>query len=246
MKPVREKSILEARGLVKIYKKKRVVDGVDLELENGSIVGLLGPNGAGKTTTFYMIAGLIRPDDGRVLLDGRDITDLPMHKRARLGITYLPQEPSVFRKLTVSDNIRIVFENRRLTRKEQEDGVRRLLEEMGLTALAAQKAESLSGGERRRVEVARALATDPKFILLDEPFAGVDPLAVADIQGIIKGLKARGIGIFLSDHNVRETLTVCDSAYIVSSGKVIEHGTPEKIASSRIARRIYLGEGFSL
>jgi len=241
-----EHSVLEARGLVKIYKKRKVVDGVDLRLENGSIVGLLGPNGAGKTTTFYMIAGLIRPDDGRVFLDAQDITDLPMHKRARLGITYLPQEPSVFRKLTVEDNIRIVFENRRLSRKEQEMQTGRLLEEMGLESLAEQKAESLSGGERRRVEVARALATDPKFILLDEPFAGVDPLAVADIQEIIRGLKARSIGIFLSDHNVRETLTVCDSAYIVSSGKVIEHGTPEKIASSRIARKIYLGESFSL
>ncbi len=241
-----ERSLLEAKGLVKIYKKRRVVDGVNLCLENGSIVGLLGPNGAGKTTTFYMMAGLIVPDDGRVFLDGRDITELPMHKRARLGITYLPQEPSVFRKLSVADNIRIVFENRQLDRKEQEVMVNRLLEEMGLTSLAAQRAESLSGGERRRVEVARALATDPKFILLDEPFAGVDPLAVADIQEIIKGLKAKGIGIFLSDHNVRETLTVCDSAYIVSEGKVIEHGSPEKIASSRIARKIYLGEGFSL
>ena len=241
-----ECSVLEARGLVKIYKKKRVVDGVDLRLENGSIVGLLGPNGAGKTTTFYMMAGLIRPEDGRVSLDGRDITDLPMHKRARLGITYLPQEPSVFRNLTVADNIRIVFENRRLLRKEQKNRVSHLLEEMGLGGLAGQKAESLSGGERRRVEVARALATDPKFVLLDEPFAGVDPLAVADIQEIIRGLKTKGIGIFLSDHNVRETLTVCDSAYIVSSGKVIEYGTPEKIASSQIARKIYLGEGFSL
>ncbi len=241
-----ERSLLEAKGLVKIYKKRRVVDGVNLCLENGTIVGLLGPNGAGKTTTFYMMAGLIVPDDGRVFLDGRDITELPMHKRARLGITYLPQEPSVFRKLSVADNIRIVFENRQLDRKEQEVMVNRLLEEMGLTSLAAQRAESLSGGERRRVEVARALATDPKFILLDEPFAGVDPLAVADIQEIIKGLKAKGIGIFLSDHNVRETLTVCDSAYIVSEGKVIEHGSPEKIASSRIARKIYLGEGFSL
>ncbi len=241
-----EPSVLEAQGLVKIYKKRKVVDGVDLRLENGTIVGLLGPNGAGKTTTFYMIAGLIRPDDGRVFLDGVDITDLPMYKRARLGITYLPQEPSVFRKLSVSDNIKIVFENRRFTKKEQEERVSRLLEEMGLKALASQKAESLSGGERRRVEVARALATDPKFILLDEPFAGVDPLAVADIQEIIRDLKTKGIGIFLSDHNVRETLTVCDSAYIVSAGKVIEHGSPEKIATSRIARKIYLGEGFSL
>ncbi len=241
-----KRSLLEARGLVKIYKKRRVVDGVDLCLENGSIVGLLGPNGAGKTTTFYMIAGLIRPDAGSVLLDSRDITDLPMHRRARLGITYLPQEPSVFRKLSVADNLRIVFENRGMSRKEQDAHVSRLLEDMGLGSLAHQKAESLSGGERRRVEVARALATDPKFILLDEPFAGVDPLAVADIQEIIRGLKSMRIGIFLSDHNVRETLTVCDSAYIVSSGKVIEYGSPEKIAASTVARKIYLGENFSL
>ncbi len=240
------KSCLEAKKLKKIYKGRPVVDGISLVLESSSIVGLLGPNGAGKTTTFYMIAGLIRPDSGRVFLDGMDITDMPMHKRANRGLTYLPQEPSVFRKLTVFENIEVVFENRGLAKKERKVKVKELLEEMGLSLLASQKAESLSGGERRRVEVARALATDPKFILLDEPFAGVDPLAVADIQSIIKELRSRGIGIFLSDHNVRETLTVCDSAYIVSSGKVIEFGSPEKIASSKIARKIYLGEEFSL
>ena len=236
---------LEAQGLVKIYKKRPVVDGVDLILYSSSIVGLLGPNGAGKTTTFYMIAGLIRPDGGRVLLDGRDITDLPIHERARLGITYLPQEPSVFRSLTVADNIRIVLENRGFKKAQMEEEVSRLLSEMGLTELADQKGRSLSGGERRRVEVARALATDPKFILLDEPFAGVDPLAVADIQGIVRGLKDKGIGVFISDHNVRETLTVCDSAYIVNLGKVIAKGTPEEIAKSKIVRETYLGEDFS-
>ncbi len=236
---------LEAQGLVKIYKNRKVVDGVDLILYSSSIVGLLGPNGAGKTTTFYMIAGLIRPDGGRVLLDGQDITSLPIHERARLGITYLPQEPSVFRSLTVADNIRIVLENRGFKRQQMEEEVSRLLSEMGLTGLADQKGRSLSGGERRRVEVARALATDPKFILLDEPFAGVDPLAVADIQGIVRGLKDKGIGVFISDHNVRETLTVCDSAYIVNLGKVIAKGTPEEIAKSKIVRETYLGEDFS-
>ncbi len=239
-------SRLKAEELKKIYKGRPVVDGVSLILESSTITGLLGPNGAGKTTTFYMIAGLIRPDGGKVFLDETEITDMPMHKRANMGITYLPQEPSVFRKLTVFENIEVVFENRGMPKKERKKKVKELLDEMGLTSLSGQKAESLSGGERRRVEVARALATDPKFILLDEPFAGVDPLAVADIQGIIKDLRGRGIGIFLSDHNVRETLTVCDSAYIVSSGKVIEYGSPERIASSKIARKIYLGEEFSL
>ncbi len=239
-------SFLEAKGLKKVYKGRPVVDGVELRLESSRITGLLGPNGAGKTTTFYMIAGLVRPDGGKVFLDDIDITNLPMHKRSRLGITYLPQEPSVFRKLTVSENIEIVLENRRLPKKEKKKKTKDLLEEMGLVGLSSQLAESLSGGERRRVEVARALATDPKFILLDEPFAGVDPLAVSDIQGLIKNLRDRGIGIFLSDHNVRETLTVCDSAYIVSSGTVIEYGSPERIATSEIAKKIYLGEDFSL
>ncbi len=238
-------SRLEAKGLVKSYKGRRVVDGVDLLLTSSSIVGLLGPNGAGKTTTFYMIAGLVKPDQGHVVLDGQDIANLPMHERARQGITYLPQEPSVFRTLTVADNIRIVLENRGYAREEMDEEVNRLLSEMGLTELADQKGGSLSGGERRRVEVARALATDPKFILLDEPFAGVDPLAVSDIQGIIRGLKKRGIGVFLSDHNVRETLTVCDSAYILNLGKVIARGTPKDIAQSKIVRETYLGEDFS-
>ncbi|MEA1866545.1 MAG: LPS export ABC transporter ATP-binding protein [Thermodesulfobacteriota bacterium] len=239
-------SKLKAEKLVKRFSGQPAVNGVSLELSDHSIVGLLGPNGAGKTTIFYMIAGLIRPDEGKVLLEGEDITNLPMHKRARKGITYLPQEPSVFRKLTVADNIRLVLETRGLSCQEIESKTLELLDDMGLSALADQQAQSLSGGERRRVEVMRALATDPKFILLDEPFAGVDPLAVSDLQKIIRDLKARGIGIFISDHNVRETLTVCDHVYIVNLGIINEKGTSEHIASSDVARRIYLGENFKL
>ncbi len=237
---------LKAFDLVKKYKGRRVVDGVNLDLADHCIVGLLGPNGAGKTTTFYMMAGLIQPDRGKVVLNGEDVSDLPMHKRALKGITYLPQEPSVFRRLSVSDNIRLVLESRGVPRGQIEARIAELLEDMGLSALAHQKAYSLSGGQRRRVEVMRALATDPDFILLDEPFAGVDPLAVADLQGIIRNLKAMGIGVFISDHNVRETLTVCDRAYILNLGKVIVQGTPEEISQSDIARKIYLGEEFAL
>ncbi len=237
---------LEASNLVKRYRGKAVVDGVSLELETASIVGLLGPNGAGKTTTFYMIAGLIMPDEGVIRLGDTDITTLPMHVRARMGITYLPQEASVFRRLSVADNVRLVLEAKGLGKKEIEERTAELLEDMGLTALADRRSDVLSGGERRRVEVMRALATDPEFILLDEPFAGVDPLSIADLQEIIRDLKRRGMGIFISDHNVRETLTVCDRAYIVSNGKVIESGTPEHIAESSIARRVYLGENFNL
>ncbi len=239
-------SKLEARGLVKRYKGRPVVDGVSIELHTETIVGLLGPNGAGKTTTFYMIAGLIIPDEGTILLDNEDITGLPMHLRARQGITYLPQEASVFRRLSVADNVRLVLEAKGLSKPEIEQRTSDLLEDMGLTRLADRKAEVLSGGERRRVEVMRALATDPKFILLDEPFAGVDPLSVADLQEIIKELRNRGMGIFISDHNVRETLNVCEYAYIVSEGHVIEAGSPEKIASSEVARRVYLGENFQM
>ncbi len=239
-------SKLEARGLVKRYKGRPVVDGVTIELHTQTIVGLLGPNGAGKTTTFYMIAGLITPDEGTILLDDEDITNLPMHLRARRGITYLPQEASVFRRLSVADNVRLVLEAKGLSKPEMERRTAELLEEMGLTRLADRKSEVLSGGERRRVEVMRALATDPKFILLDEPFAGVDPLSVADLQEIIKDLRNRGMGIFISDHNVRETLNVCERAYIVSEGHVIESGSPEKIASSEVARRVYLGENFQM
>ncbi len=237
---------LDARDLKKVYKGRDVVDGVSLQLETSSVVGLLGPNGAGKTTTFYMIAGLIRPEEGRVFLDGEDITGLPMHRRAAKGITYLPQEPSVFRALTVWENIALVLEEMGVEKVEQDERIRRMLEEMGLWTLRNQKGGSLSGGERRRVEVLRALATNPHFILLDEPFAGVDPLSVADLQQIIRGLKAKGIGVFISDHNVRETLTVCDRAYILNSGRVLEQGPPAHIAASRIAKEIYLGENFSL
>jgi len=239
-------SKLEALKLVKRYRGRPVVDGVTIELHTETIVGLLGPNGAGKTTTFYMIAGLIAPDEGTILLDNEDITGLPMHLRARRGITYLPQEASVFRRLSVADNVRLVLEAKGLSRPEIERRTAELLEDMGLTRLADRRSEVLSGGERRRVEVMRALATDPKFILLDEPFAGVDPLSVADLQEIIKDLRNRGMGIFISDHNVRETLNVCEHAYIVSEGKVIEAGSPEKIASSEVARRVYLGDNFQM
>jgi lipopolysaccharide export system ATP-binding protein len=222
------------------------VNGITLELAGSSVVGLLGPNGAGKTTSFYMIAGLVRPDGGSILLGDRDITAFPIHRRAKEGITYLPQEASVFRQLTVADNLKMVFEIRGLDRDAVERRTAGLLEEMNMTDRAHQKGYSLSGGERRRVEVMRALATDPLFILLDEPFAGVDPLAISDIKGIISELKNKGIGVFLSDHNVREALTVCDLAYIVNEGRVMIHGTPEEIVASDIARKYYLGEDFRL
>lgn len=237
---------LSARELVKIYKGKRVVNGISLELSSSSVVGLLGPNGAGKTTSFYMIAGLIKPDGGSIMLGDRDITAFPIHKRAREGITYLPQEASIFKQLTVADNIRMVFEIRGLDRKTIEQRTSALIDEMNMTDRAHQKGFSLSGGERRRVEVMRALATDPMFILLDEPFAGVDPLAISDIKGMIRELRDKGIGVFLSDHNVREALTVCDLAYIVNDGRVLEHGAPEDIVASDIARKYYLGEDFRL
>ncbi len=246
MQGKRPHSRLRAIDLVKRYRGRAVVDGVSLELHTESIVGLLGPNGAGKTTTFYMIAGLITPDEGTILFDEEDITRLPMHLRARRGITYLPQEASVFRRLSVADNVRLVLEAKGLSRAEVETRTAELLEDMGLARLADRKSEVLSGGERRRVEVMRALATDPRFILLDEPFAGVDPLSIADLQQIIKDLKKRGMGVFISDHNVRETLTVCERAYIVNEGHVIEAGTPEEIASSEVARRVYLGENFQM
>jgi lipopolysaccharide export system ATP-binding protein len=238
-------ALLEARELAKQYHKRRVVDGVSLQVENGSVVGLLGPNGAGKTTSFYMIAGFVRPTSGRVLLADEDITGLPIHKRAKRGISYLAQEPSVFKKLTVEENIRIVLEPLGLEKDEIEYRINSLLEDMKIQALAGNKANTLSGGERRRVEIMRALAIKPRFILLDEPFAGIDPLALNDIKEIIKQLKERGIGIIISDHNVRETLNVCDSAYIINEGRIIEFGPPEKIVNSDIARSVYLGENFS-
>ncbi len=238
--------ILEAEGLVKLYGGKRVVDGVDLAIRRREIVGLLGPNGAGKTTTFYMMIGLARPDAGRVLLDGEEITREPMYIRARKGINYLAQEPSVFRKLTVEENLLAVMEALDIPRHEVRPRAQKLLQELNIAHLAAQKAGSLSGGERRRLEITRALITEPRFMLLDEPFAGIDPLTLNDINQIIRQLKERGIGIIVSDHNVRETLRACDSAYIISQGRIIEFGPPDKIVGSNIARSTYLGEDFNL
>ena len=237
---------LVATDLVKIYRRRRVVDKISLSLNRGEIIGLLGPNGAGKTTTFYMIVGLIRPDEGQIFLNGKDVTSQPMYLRAREGITYLPQESSIFRKLTVEQNIMAILETMGLTREERRQRLAQLLDEMGVGHLSRNKAYSLSGGERRRVEIARALVTSPNFLLLDEPFAGVDPLAVIDIQTIVAQLKEKGIGILISDHNVRETLKVCDRAYIVNEGTILEEGDPDQIASSQRARSIYLGEEFTL
>ena len=238
--------LLEAREIVKQYRNRRVVDGVSLQVQNGNVVGLLGPNGAGKTTSFYMIAGFVRPQAGRVLLDGDDITGLPIHKRAQKGISYLAQEPSVFKKLTVEENIRIVLEPLGLPRDEIEYRINSLMEDMKIQTLAANKANTLSGGERRRVEIMRALAIKPRFILLDEPFAGIDPLSVADLQQIIKDLKNKGLGVLISDHNVRETLSVCDHAYIISNGRILTSGNAEEIVKNEEARKIYLGEHFTI
>jgi lipopolysaccharide export system ATP-binding protein len=235
---------LTAEGLIKIYQGRRVVNHIDLAINPGEVVGLLGPNGAGKTTTFYMIVGLIRPDGGTITLDGEDLSRCPMYLRARKGLNYLPQEPSIFRKLTVRENILAILETLSLSPAEREERLHGLLAELDLTGLAENRAYSLSGGERRRVEITRALVTSPKYILLDEPFAGIDPLAVADIGKIIAQLKAKGIGVIISDHNVRETLSVCDRAYIVNEGTILVEGTPAAIACSQIARKIYLGEDF--
>jgi len=232
--------------LVKIYRGKKVVDSVCLDVGSGGVVGLLGPNGAGKTTTFYMTIGMVKPDEGRIFIDDEDITDSPMYIRARKGLGYLPQEPSIFRKLTARQNVMAILEMQDISTQEQNERADRLLDELGIKHLSDQKAALLSGGEKRRLEISRALATDPAFILLDEPFAGIDPLAVIDIKNIIGHLKKRGIGVVISDHNVRETLGVCDMAYILNEGKIIESGDPGKIASSEIARRIYLGEEFKL
>ncbi|MDR1109534.1 MAG: LPS export ABC transporter ATP-binding protein [Deltaproteobacteria bacterium] len=237
---------LAASGLVKGYGARRVVDGVDISLGVGEICGLLGPNGAGKTTTFYMLVGLIPPDAGVVLLDDHDLTEWPMYKRARMGLTYLPQEPSIFRRLTVADNVMAILETLDLDRKARQDRLRVLLSELGLTHLANNKAVSLSGGERRRLEITRALAMNPVFLLFDEPFAGIDPIAVGDIQQLIRLLKAKGMGILISDHNVRETLHVCDKAYIINEGRVLKEGLPRELADDEVVRRIYLGQGFSL
>ncbi len=239
-------ALLRAERLSKSYAARRVVDDVSIEVHAGEVVGLLGPNGAGKTTTFYMIVGLTRPDAGTVFLNGEDVTTLPMYERARRGVSYLPQEPSVFRKLTVEDNIRAILETLDLSADERRDRCRRLLDELGIARLAKNKAYSLSGGERRRVEITRALVISPSFMLLDEPFAGIDPIAVVDIQNIVTQLKERGIGVLITDHNVRETLGICDRAYILNEGTVLEEGVPARIAESPRAREIYLGEKFRL
>jgi lipopolysaccharide export system ATP-binding protein len=237
---------LVAEGLTKSFKQRVVVDHVDFKVSAGQVVGLLGQNGAGKTTSFYMVAGILKPDEGKVLLNGESIVDLPMYQRARMGIGYLPQEASVFRKLTVEENILAVLELKNLSRKERIKRMEKLLGEFKISHLSKSKAVSLSGGERRRLEIARALAIEPKFLLLDEPFAGIDPLAVADIQGIIGYLKDKGIGILITDHNVRETLKICDVAYILKSGKILEKGSSAYLANSEIARKSYLGEDFAL
>lgn len=237
---------IETKNLIKTYKDRNVVDGVSLRVEQGEVVGLLGPNGAGKTTTFYMIVGLERPNQGSIIINDADVTPMPMFRRATLGVGYLPQEASVFRKLTVEDNLMAILETTKLTHKQCLEKVETLLEEFNITHIRKRKGSQLSGGERRRVEIARSLATDPAFILLDEPFAGVDPIAVADIQEIISYLKARGIGVLITDHNVRETLSIVDRAYILNEGKILIEGDADTIASSDIAKKFYLGENFSL
>lgn len=237
---------LETRNLVKVYKGRRVVDDVSLGIDTGEIVGLLGPNGAGKTTTFYMMVGLVKPDDGRVMLDGKDVTSKPMFQRARQGLGYLAQEPSIFRKLSVAENLLLVQEMNGISRKERLARTDALLAEFGLSALRNQKGQVLSGGERRRVEIARALATDPKFILLDEPFTGVDPIAIGDIQDIVAQLKEKGIGIVITDHNVRETLAITDRAYIMSEGEIKTSGPSADLPDDPIARKFYLGDRFEM
>ena len=238
--------MLLAKDLIKKYRKRKVVNGVSLQVKRGEIVGLLGPNGAGKTTTFYQIVGFIKPDGGSVFLDDREITGLPMYKRARLGLGYLPQESSVFRKMTVADNLMCILETTGLSRKERREKRDSLLAELGIHKLADQKAYTLSGGERRRVEIARALVTDPGFLLLDEPFAGIDPIAVAEIQGIIRNLAERGLGVLITDHSVRETLAITDRAYIMYDGRVLISGSAQELANDPEARKIYLGERFTL
>lgn len=238
--------LLHTEGLVKVYSGRRVVDGVDINVKRGEVVGLLGPNGAGKTTTFYMTVGLVRPNGGRVFFDGQDVTHTPMHRRARLGIGYLAQEPSVFRKLTVEDNIMAVLETLPLTAEERKIRLENLLAELDIAALRKSKAYTLSGGERRRLEITRALVTSPQLMLLDEPFSGVDPIAVYEVQQIIAGLRKKGLGILLTDHNVRETLRIVDRAYIVSHGKVLREGTSEFLINDPKSREIYLGPEFSM
>ena len=237
---------MEARGLVKVYNGYRAVDDVSLTIKSGEVVGLLGPNGAGKTTTFYIITGLIKPDRGEVYLDGQDISPLPVYLRARLGISYLPQETSVFRKLTVGQNIMAILETVEPDRARREERLEELLNELDIRALRNQRADSLSGGQKRRLEITRALVTDPAFILLDEPFAGLDPIVVLEIQKIVGKLKDRGIGVVITDHNTRETLGVCDIIYLLDKGRILEKGDPQTIAASERAREVYLGSKFSM
>jgi lipopolysaccharide export system ATP-binding protein len=239
-------SRLQALALSKSYRGRKVVDEVNLELRQGEVVGLLGPNGAGKTTTFYMIVGLIAPDSGQVVLNQKEITGLPMYQRARSGISYLPQEPSVFRKLTVEENLKSIAETLALPARDQDASVTRLLEEFGIDHLRRQGAYTLSGGERRRLEIARALVLTPRFVLLDVPFAGIDPLAVRDIQLIVSRLKERDIGILITDHNVRETLNITDRAYIINEGKILRDGSPEELTNDVEVKKVYLGENFKL
>jgi len=237
---------LEAQGLERYYGRWRVVSDVSIHVRRGEVVGLLGPNGAGKTTSFYMIVGLLRPSQGRILLEGRDITDEPVYRRARMGLGYLAQEPSIFRRLSVRDNVMAVLETMKMTRADREARLAELLDELNLTALADRTASKLSGGERRRVEITRALARQPSYMLLDEPFVGIDPIAVTEIQDIVQRLRRRGLGVLITDHNVRETLRITDRAYIMYEGRILLHGTAEELASDARAREIYLGQGFSL
>ena len=237
---------LRSENLVKIYGRREVVRTVSLEVHQGEIVGLLGPNGAGKTTTFYMVVGFIKPNEGRVFLEGEDITDLPMYKRAKRGIGYLPQEPSVFRKLSVEDNVKAVLEMTNLSKKEQRERLEELIDEFGLERVRKSRGDTLSGGERRRTEIARALATSPKFILLDEPFAGIDPIAVEDIQYIVAKLRTKNIGILITDHNVQETLSITDRAYLMFEGRILKAGTAEELAADEMVRKVYLGKNFEL
>ena len=236
---------LKIQNLVKSFRSRKVVNRVSLEIKQGEIVGLLGPNGAGKTTTFYMVVGLTHPDDGQVLLNNEDITHFPMHKRAKKGVSYLPQEPSVFRKLTVEQSILAVLESQKLSTFDRKKKARSLLRELNILHIKDSMAYALSGGERRRVEISRALATSPVFVLLDEPFAGIDPIAVADIQSIISQLKKRGIGVLITDHNVRETLSITDRAYIINAGEIISSGSPHQVAQDEKVKQIYLGDQFS-
>lgn len=238
--------IIETKNLVKVYGQRRVVDEVSLTVEQGSVVGLLGPNGAGKTTTFYMVVGITKPDSGTVLLDGHDIGQMPMYQRARLGISYLPQEASIFRKMTVEENLLSILETTPLSQEEQLNKMNELIDEFRIGHIRKSVGTALSGGERRRVEIARSLVTDPAFILLDEPFAGIDPIAVADLQDMIAHLAQRGIGILITDHNVRETLSIVDKAYILASGKVLLHGDSASIANDPVAKKYYLGENFKM